>query len=142
MHIVGGMSDKIKNNVKQPTQQFSWKLAFPKGFSVGTIPQEDIALLNEDYLRLRCGFDINTEENAILVSPQTAYKPGHMYFFWVRYSKKDFCVAFSVTEDGEMQTFDQKTSLQKLKDASDKYAAKLAKSELAAAADGEGQKNE
>lgn len=129
MYIVGDMADKIKNNMKQPIPQFAWKVAFPKEFPIENIPSENIALLNEGYLRLRCEFTINPRENTIQLSPQTPYKPDQIYFFWVRYNRKDFCVAFSVTEEdvteeSKIQTFDQETSLQMLKRASRRYARK------------------
>ena len=114
LQIVGDMADKIRNNVKEQTQQFSWKLTFPVDVVVDDISQEAIMILNKNLHRLRTEFVIYPEENAILISPQTPYKPGQEYFFWAKYLKRELCVAFRVTAEGEMQTFDQKASMSKL----------------------------
>ena len=115
LHITGDMANKIKNNVKEQTNQFSWKLTFPvKEIDVSNIPTEGIMILNKNLKRMRSEFVIYVDENAILISPQTPYRPGQEYFFWAKYSKQEICVAFTVTADKKMQTFDQKTSLEKL----------------------------
>ena len=113
-NIVGDMADKIKNNVKEHVQQFSWKLTFPKDVVVDAIPAEDIVILNKQIKRLRSEFVIYPKENAILISPQVPYKPDQEYYFWAKYKKKEICVAFMLTEGNELKTFDQKTSLEKL----------------------------
>lgn len=112
--ILGDMATKIKNNVKQQVQQFSWKLTFPKDIIVGEIPTDGIMILNKNLNKLRTEFAIYPKENSILISPQTPYKPGQEYFFWAKYRNKEICIAFLVTAEKEMQTFDQKTSLDKM----------------------------
>lgn len=112
--IVGDMADKIKNNVKEHVQQFSWKLAFPKDVVVDEIPTEDIMILNKNLKRLRTEFVVFPKENAISISPHTPYKPGTEYFFCAKYKNKEVCIAFVVTADRQMQTFDQKSSMDKL----------------------------
>ena len=124
LQIVGDMADKIKNNVKEQVQQFSWKLAFPKEVVVDEIPTEDIMILNKRLKRLRTEFLVFPKENAISIVPQTPYKPGAEYFFWAKYKSKEICIAFVVTEENEMQTFDQKTSMDKLNVHSKREARK------------------
>lgn len=114
LHIVGDMASKIKNNVKEQIQQFSWKLKFPKEVVVKEISTESVMILNRSLKRLRTEFIISPRENAISIVPQTPYKPDVEYFFWAKYRRKEICIAFSVTEDHEMRTFDQKTSMEKL----------------------------
>ena len=114
LHIIGDMADKIKNNITEQTQQFSWKLTFPKEVAVEGIPTDGIMILNKSLKRLRCEFATYPKENALLISPQTSYKVGQEYFFWLKYKKKEICIAFVVSEDGVMQTYDQKTSMEKL----------------------------
>ena len=114
LHIVGDMADKITNNVKEQVQQFSWKLKFPKEVVVGEIPTEGLMILNKTLKRLRTEFVVFPKENAISIVPQTPYKPGAEYFFWAKYKTKELCIAFTLNEDHEMHTFDQKASMDKL----------------------------
>ena len=127
LNIVGDMADKIKNNVKQQVQQFSWKLTFPKEVVVDDIPAERIMILNKQTKRLRTEFVVYPRENAILVSPQTPYKPDEEYFFWAKYKKKEICIAFTVSEDHELKTSDQKASIEKLNQNLKRAAAKAKK---------------
>lgn len=114
LNIVGGAADKIKNNVKTQVQQFSWKLSFPKEVVVNEIPTEGIVILNKNLKRMRTEFVVYPNENSISISPQTPYKPGQEYFFWAKYRRKEICISFLISKDNEMQTFDQKTSIEKL----------------------------
>jgi len=120
------MAGKIKNNVKEQIQQFSWKLTFPKEVIVNAIPSEGIVILNKNLKRLRTEFVVYPKENAILISPQSPYKPGQEYFFWAKYKRKEICVAFMVTGSNELRTFDQKTSIDKLNALFKRVAKKAA----------------
>ncbi|MCL2399207.1 MAG: hypothetical protein FWC91_05600 [Defluviitaleaceae bacterium] len=113
--VVGGRAN-IKNNVKEQTQHFSWKLTFPRDVLVDNIPLDKIFIINENMRRIRCKFGIYSEENALLISPKTPYRPGHEYYFWTKYGRKEICVAFMVTENNQLQTQDQKVSMRKLND--------------------------
>jgi len=114
LQIVGEGADKIKNNIKEQSQQFSWKLKFPKEVLVDAIPTDGIAILNKNLKRVRTEFIINTTENAIFISPQTPYKKSQEYFFWAKYNRKEICVCFMITEENQLKTYDQKRSIAKL----------------------------
>ena len=114
LHIVGDMADKIKNNVKKQVQQFSWKMKFPKDIPVNEIQTEGIMLLNKQLKRVRCEFVNYPSENAIMLVPQTPYKTDQEYFFWAKFRNKEVCIAFVISEDRKVQTFDRKTSMDKL----------------------------
>jgi len=120
INIVGDMADKIQNNVTgEEPHRFAWKLAFPKSMMVEAIPTEDIVILNKDLQRLRTEFVVDGSANAIFISPRTPYKEGQEYYFWAKHwhkqsgkwIKKEICIAFVITEEDELQTFDQKTSM-------------------------------
>ena len=115
-NIVGSRARNIKNNVKEHTQHFSWKLTFPKDVVVESLPLDKIIIINDNLRRMRCKFGLYTEENALLISPKTPYRPGCEYYFWTKYGRKEICVAFMVTEDNQIQTLDQKVSMRKLND--------------------------
>jgi len=123
------MADKIRNNVKKGKKQFSWKLTFPKGVALDEMNENGIMILNRNLKRLRTEFTINTEENAISISPQTPYKAGCEYFFWAKYKKKEICVAFTIGTNHEMQTYDHKTSMDKLTVRLEEEAQKAAKAD-------------
>lgn len=124
--IVGDMADKIKNNVKEQVQQFSWKLTFGKDVDVNDMPTEGIMILNKQLKRLRTEFVVNHEENAILISPHYPYKPDLEYFFCAKCrNKKEICVAFTIGEDNRMRTFDQRTSMTMIKTMSKREAKKV-----------------
>lgn len=112
--IVGDMADKIKNNVKSQVQQFSWKLTFTKDVVVDDIDPDRIMILNKNLKRLRTEFVVYPKENAVLISPQTPYKPGADYFFWAKCLRKEVCVAFIVTADNRLHAYDHQTSMEKL----------------------------
>ncbi|MCL1988029.1 MAG: hypothetical protein FWG64_08690 [Firmicutes bacterium] len=126
LNIVGDMAEKIKNNVNQQPTRFSWKLKFPNDIEVATIPETSVMLLNRNLKRLRCEFKNISAENAILISPHFPYKPNKEYFFWAKYKTKEICVAFVLSENNTMQTFDRKTSMSKLNVRHQKIAEKLA----------------
>ncbi|MCL2016813.1 MAG: hypothetical protein FWG68_11275 [Defluviitaleaceae bacterium] len=132
LNIIGDMAEKIKNNVKQQPTRFSWKLKFPKDIEVATIPETAVMLLNRNLKRLRCEFTNISAENAILISPHSPYKTNREYFFWAKYNTKEICVAFVLSENNTMQTFDRKTSMEKLNVRHQKVAEKLATEQPAA----------
>jgi len=125
LEIVGDMADKIKNNVKEELHFFSWKLTFPKELQVDTIPEKGIMILNQQMKRVRTEFTINPKENSIKIAPAHPYKPREVYFFYAKCQrKKEICIAFVMTEDNKMQTFDQKTSREKMTAISRREAKK------------------
>lgn len=134
LQIVGEMAGKIKNNVREQPQQFSWKLTFPKEVAVEDIPTEGVMILNKSLKRLRYEFTTDYRENALLISPQTPYKSGQEYFFWAKCRRKEICIAFVVTENGELQTYDQKTSMEKLNSSFKRENKRAAAREAAAQA--------
>ena len=124
LNIVGDMADKIKNNVKEQVQQFGWKLTFGKDVDVNDMPTEGIMILNRHLKRLRTEFTIHHEENSILISPSYPYKPDQEYFFCAKYRKRELYIAFTITEDNRMQTYDQKTSMDMIRSMSRREAKK------------------
>ena len=111
LSIVGEMADKIKNNVKEQVKQFSWKMSFPKDLNVEEISTSGIMILNKQMKRVRSEFVTYPRENAIMIAPQTQYKPDQEYFFCAKYRNKEICIAFTISKDHELNAFDQKTSL-------------------------------
>jgi len=108
------MEGKIKNNVKEQPDHFSWKMKFPKGVLADTVNEADFMLLNKKLERMQCEFVVYGKENAVLISPKTPYKKGDEYFFWAKVKKKEICCAFLINDDNQLQTFEQKTSMEKL----------------------------
>lgn len=132
-HIIGGMAKKIKNNLKSELHdQFCWKIRFPKNMPVDyEIVEEDdeddvriinpttMAVINSDLLRTRCKFYVDVNENSVWLLPEKQYELGKDYFFVATYydSKnqyKEICIAFTLTSEHTLRTFDQKTSKEKL----------------------------
>ena len=127
LEILGDLAEKIKNNVKEQVDRFSWKLKFPKEVLVEAIAEENIMILNKNLQRMRSEFVIHKKENSILISPQAPYKPNQEYFFWAKYNKKEICIAFMVNDKHQMRTFDRKTSMDKMNASHRREASKLAK---------------
>jgi hypothetical protein len=120
INIVGNAANRIKNNVSgDEPQRFSWRLTFPKSVIVEAIPAEDIVILNKNLQRVRTEFVVDGKSNSIFISPRTPYKEGQEYYFWVKHwakqsgkwIRKEICIAFVVTEEDELRTFDQQTSM-------------------------------
>ena len=115
LEIVGDMAEKIKNNVIEDVQQFSWKLSFPrKLILVDSLSTDSISILNKNLKRVRTDFVIYAEENAVRISPHSQYIPNQDYFFWAKYAAKEICVAFQITEDNQLKAYDQKMSIRRM----------------------------
>lgn len=132
LSIIGGMAKKIQNNLTSELHdQFSWKIRFPKNLPIEYEVVEDeygeedvrilnpttMAVINSDNLRTRCRFYVNVDENSVWLLPEKQYELGKDYVFIATYydsknQKKEICLAFTLSDEHTMRTFDTKTSIE------------------------------
>ena len=76
-----------------------------------------MAVINSDNLRTRCRFYVNVDENSVWLLPEKQYELGKDYVFIATYydsknQKKEICLAFTLSDEHTMRTFDTKTSIE------------------------------
>ena len=113
LSVIGGLAEVIKNNVKESPKHFSWLIKVPRKIPVEEL-ENSMMIFNNQLQRVQTTIEAKPKGNMVSVTPLHAYTPMEEYYFWAKFGQRIVCIAFYISEDNVMQTFDLPTSREKL----------------------------